>query len=183
MAQKRGSNTVLEKIPLTFTAIDFETASWSSNSVCQVGLVKVENGNITDEYCGLVKPPRNYIWRYFSEKIHGIYPKDTAGAPAFAESFPLWKHFVEGQTLVAHNMIFDLNCLQACLKDFCGLDMKFKTYCTRKIWAGAFENAQLKTCCARLGISLLQHHNALADAKACAELFLAAIRTGRDLKS
>jgi len=173
----------MSSVPFSFTAIDFETATGYKNSICQVGLVRLENGIIMDEYCELIKPPYNYIWRNFSQNVHGIYPEDTADAPVFAESYPAWKHFVEGQTLVAHNMSFDLSRLKACLQEFCGLDMEFKTYCTRNIWTGAFENACLPTCCEQLGINLLHHHNALADAKACAELFLAAIRTGRDLKS
>jgi DNA polymerase III epsilon subunit-like protein len=50
-----------------------------------------------------------------------------------------------------------------------------------KIWRGAFENAQLSTCCKENGIELLHHHNALADAEACAKLFILAVNTGRDL--
>ncbi|MDR0454610.1 MAG: 3'-5' exonuclease [Deferribacteraceae bacterium] len=168
---------------LDFTAIDFETATKAHNSVCQVGLVRVENGLIVNEYNGLIRPPNNYIWRWFSETIHGIYPKDTVNAPSFAESYLKWKHFVEGQTLVAHFAAFDMRCLRTCLKEFCGLDMEFKTYCTVKTWRGAFENAKLDTCCKHLGIELKKHHNALYDARACAEIFLAAIRSGRRLKS
>ena len=169
---------------INFTAIDFETATHDPNSVCQVGLVRVENGVVVNEYSGLIRPPDNFIWEYFSREVHGIYPKDTADAPPFAESYPAWKQFVEGHTLVAHNMSFDLRSLRACLKEFCGLDMKFKTYCTMNTWKGAFEEGcALNICCKRLDISLLNHHNALADAKACAELFLAAIRGDRELKS
>ena len=181
--ERKDTHHTEEFIPLDFTAIDFETATHSPNSICQVGLVRVESGVIADEYCGFIKPPYNHIWPYFSRKIHGIYPADTVDAPPFAESYPLWKHFVEGQILVAHNMTFDLGCLRACLKEFCGLDIEFKTYCTMRTWKGAFANTRLATCCERLGIDLLNHHNALADARACAELFLAAIRNGRRLRS
>ncbi|MDR0453812.1 MAG: 3'-5' exonuclease [Deferribacteraceae bacterium] len=168
---------------IDFTAIDFETATGSRNSICQVGLVRVEEGVIVSRYCGYIRPPDNYIWRNFSTNIHGIYPNDTADAPSFAESYPEWKHFIEGKTLVAHNMAFDLSCLQACLKEFYGLEMEFKTYCTMKTWRGVFESAGLSVCCKQLGINLLKHHDALADAEACAELFLAAIHSGRELKS
>ncbi|MDR0567761.1 MAG: hypothetical protein LBG87_00945 [Spirochaetaceae bacterium] len=175
--------------PLTFTAIDFETATGYRNSVCQVGLVKAINGIIAEEYCGLIQPPGNYIWEDFSE-IHGIYPEHTACAPRFAESYPKWKHFIENQTLVAHNMRFDFGCLKACLADFCGIGISAadetgilcKTYCTMKIWKGAFQNAKLLTCCENNRISLECHHNALADAKACAKLFIIAVNLNRDLK-
>ncbi|MDR2869551.1 MAG: 3'-5' exoribonuclease [Deferribacteraceae bacterium] len=166
---------------LNFTAIDFETACGYRNSVCQVGLVKVVNGVIIDEYCGLIQPPNNFIRQDFTG-IHGIEPAQTAHAPSFADSYPRWRHFIEAQTLVAHNMQFDLGCLQACLQSFYGLEMEFNTYCTMLTWRGAFENAQLATCCRQLGIDLSHHHNALADARACAELFIAAVTSGRSLR-
>jgi DNA polymerase-3 subunit epsilon len=167
--------------PLDFTAMDFETGSGYRNSVCQAGLVRVVNGVIVETYSGLIKPPNNFIRDDFTA-IHGIRPEDTKHAPSFAESYPRWKHLVENQTLVAHNMKFDYDCLTACLKDFCGLNMTFRTRCTMKIWRGAFENARLSTCCKENDIELTHHHNALADAEACARLFILAVTTGRDLR-
>jgi DNA polymerase-3 subunit epsilon len=167
--------------PLDFTAIDFETGSGYRNSVCQIGLVRAANGVIVESYSALIKPPNNFIRDDFTD-IHGISPEDTKYAPSFAESYPRWRHLVEKQTLVAHNMKFDYKCLTTCLREFCGLNMTFKTYCTMKIWSGAFENAQLSTCCKENDIELIHHHNALADAEACARLFILALTTGRDLK-
>ena len=168
---------------LSFTALDFETGSGLRSSVCQVGLVRVVNGVIVEEYCGLIQPPNNFIREDFSDKIHHIYPHHTKNAPNFAASYPLWKHLIEGKTLVAHNTAFDLSCLKACLREFCGLETEYTTYCTMKTWKGAFENAQLATCCAELGVDLGNHHNALADARACAELFILAVEQRRKLRS
>ena len=166
---------------LCFTAMDFETGSGYRNSVCQVGLVRVLNGVITETYSGLIQPPNNFIKEEFTE-IHGISPEDTKHAPRFAESYKRWKHFMENQTLVAHNMKFDYGCLSACLGDFCGITANFKTYCTMKIWRGFFENAKLATCCRENDIKLVDHHNALADAEACAKLFILAVNSGMDLR-
>ena len=33
----------------SFSALDFETATWSPSSVCQVGIVRVENGAIVEK--------------------------------------------------------------------------------------------------------------------------------------
>jgi DNA polymerase-3 subunit epsilon len=171
----RGNNL------LDFTSIDFETGSGYRNSVCQVGLVKTVNGVIVETYSSLIKPPHNFIRDDFTA-IHGISHEDTKYALVFAESYPRWKHLIENQTLIAHNMKFDYGCLTTCLKDFCGLNMTFKTYCTMRIWRGAFENARLSTCCKENDIELTHHHNALADAEACARLFIRAVNSGRDLK-
>ena len=167
---------------LSFTAIDFETGSGYRNSVCQVGLVKVVNGVISETYSGLIQPPNNFIRGDFTEKIHGISPEDTMYAPAFAESYKRWKHLIEGQTIVAHNMKFDYSCLSACLGEFCGITANFKTYCTMKIWRGAFDDASLETCCRGNNVELTNHHNALADAEACARLFILAVNRAMDLK-
>ena len=43
------------KIKMTFTAIDFETAT--AFHPCSVGIVTVENGIIVDEFVSLIKPP------------------------------------------------------------------------------------------------------------------------------
>jgi DNA polymerase-3 subunit epsilon len=166
---------------LTFTAMDFETGSGYRNSVCQVGLVRVMNGVIVETYSGLIQPPNNFIRKDFTE-IHGISPEDTKYAHGCAESYKHWKHFTENQALVAHKMKFDYGCLSACLKDFCGISANFKTYCTMKIWRGFFANAKLNTCCMENDIKLINHHNALADAEACAKLFILAVNRGMDIK-
>jgi DNA polymerase III epsilon subunit-like protein len=105
-------------------------------------LAKVVNGIIIETYSSLIKPSNNFIRANFID-IHGITPEDTKYASGFAESYPRWKHPVEHQTLVAHNMKFDYGCLTTCLKDFCNLNISFKTYCTIKIWRGAFDNGKL----------------------------------------
>ena len=64
----------------SFIAIDFETATGYRNSICQVGLVRIENGIITKEINVLVQPPDNYYWSLFKE-IQGIYAKYTKKAP------------------------------------------------------------------------------------------------------
>lgn len=54
-----------------FTAIDFETAHGKRWSICQIGLIRVENGEIKNAFSKLVQPPGNYYWQRFTE-IHGI---------------------------------------------------------------------------------------------------------------
>ena len=44
---------------LSFTAIDFETATGYMESACAVGIVTVTDGVISDEYYSLIQPPEN----------------------------------------------------------------------------------------------------------------------------
>ena len=47
---------------MTFTAIDFETATGYRDSACAVGIVSVKDSVIINEYYSLIKPPDNYYW-------------------------------------------------------------------------------------------------------------------------
>ena len=44
---------------MNFTAIDFETATYTRNNACAIGLVTVENSQITDTYYSRIRPPEN----------------------------------------------------------------------------------------------------------------------------
>jgi DNA polymerase-3 subunit epsilon len=76
-----NKNKYIPKIN-SFTAIDFETANHKPYSICQVGLVRVENEIITEEIDILVKPPENK-YHYIFPGIHGITPEMTKTALSF----------------------------------------------------------------------------------------------------
>lgn len=149
-----------------FTAIDFETAQGYRHTICQVGLVRVENGLITDEVNLLVRPPDNYYWERFID-IHGITPTMTRNAPTFDKIWSRIEPFITGQTVVAHNGFgFDFPVLQKTLEFYGMNDPQYEKYCTYRIFK---EN--LASLCNQYKIPL-DHHDALSDARACAELFL-----------
>jgi DNA polymerase III subunit epsilon len=88
----------------TFTAIDFETAHGKRWSICQVGLVRVENGVITDELSILVQPPDNFYWNRFID-IHGITPEITRNAPTFDQIWHLVEPYISKQSVVAQGKL------------------------------------------------------------------------------
>src|SRR5690606_1089193 len=147
-----------------YTAIDFETAHAKPWSICQVGLVRVEEGTITKEIDLLVQPPgNNYHWG--NTRVHGISKKVTAHAPTFAEIWPEMEPYINGQHIVAHNAPFDVSCLKASLAFYNLPVPQFQSHCTVKIF-----KRNLALLCNAYGIEL-NHHQALSDAKACAALF------------
>ncbi len=149
----------------TFTAIDFETAQGYRWSICQVGLVRVENGLVTNKLDMLVQPPDNYYWKQFVE-IHGIDWEKTKDAPTFDLVWPMIEPFITGQHVVAHNSAFDFTCIKQTLNWY-GIEMPgFTGHCTYKIYGKS-----LSLLCEKHGIEL-DHHNALSDAMACANLFM-----------
>lgn len=149
----------------TFTAIDFETATGYRNSICQVGLVKVENGIIANEVNILVQPPDNYYWGRFTD-IHGIAAKNTVISPSFVQVWQQIAPYIVNQNVIAHNGFgFDFPVLDKTL-DYYNLPIpNYKKFCTYKIY-----RSNLANLCQEHNIPL-NHHDALSDAKACAELY------------
>ena len=150
----------------TFTAIDFETAHGKRWSICQVGLIRVEQGIVKEQISFLVKPPDNL---YFDKniEIHGITPKHTAKAPTFDKVWHRIEPFIKGQHVVAHNgFSFDFQCLTQVLAYYNLEIPEFTGHCTYRLFGSS-----LASLCCRYKIPL-NHHDALSDARACAELFM-----------
>ncbi|MBD0404586.1 exonuclease domain-containing protein [Flammeovirga sp. EKP202] len=153
---------------MEFTAIDFETAHGARWSICQVGIVKVKNGEIIDRYETLVRPPDNR-YHSFNTTIHGITAEMTKNAPSFFQVWDEIKPFIEGQLIVAHNAGFDVGALEQTLELY-DLDVpEFQYDCTYRITGAALDDV-----CYTYGWAL-NHHNALADAEACAKLYIECI--------
>lgn len=154
---------------MNFCAIDFETATAGRNSACSVAVVDVVDGVVRDSYYTLIQPPGNKYF-YGNINIHGIHPKDTANAPAFAQIWPELKLHLQGKMVVAHNSSFDMSVLKHCIQDFNCEPVDFKYCCTVKLAKKAWpflENHKLNTVAEYLNISF-QHHDALEDSRTCA---------------
>ncbi|WP_207429461.1 3'-5' exonuclease [Pedobacter sp. SYSU D00535] len=149
----------------TFTALDFETAQGKRHSICQIGMVLVENHRIVDRFSVLVKPPDNF-YSYHNTLVHGISAETTRNSPNFAQVWPHIRGYIADQNLVAHNSAFDVSCLQQTLAYYRLTVPEFRAHCTYKIYG-----QKLDRLCADHGIKL-QHHDALSDATACARLFI-----------
>jgi len=149
----------------SFTAIDFETATWSPSSICQIGLVRVENAKITNTIKRLVRPPKNEYYHKNIE-VHDIKPIDTLKAPSFDHIWIEVKHLIENQVLVAHNANFDVNCLRSTLSFYDIVQPDFEIRCTKIIYRRGLAYLSKKYKIP------LKHHDALSDANACAQLYL-----------
>ncbi len=162
-----------------FVAVDVETANQHRTSICSIGAVKVENGIITDSFYTLVKPYPNFYISRFTDEIHGISRADTDNAPLFSEVWPEFMKWIGNLPLVAHNCPFDRGCISASLRHY-GLEplgnrpflctlAKARTTIPRTI-CGSFSLPHLASF---MGIPFNNHHNALADAEACAKIAIA----------
>jgi DNA polymerase-3 subunit epsilon len=156
----------------SFAAIDFETANEFPTSVCSVGIVIVRDGEICDSFYSLIKPEPDY-YRQINMGIHGITPEDTVNAAVFPDVWMQVEPLIEGLPLIAHNKGFDEACLKACFKTYMMDYPDYEFYCTlqgsRAILKG-LPNYKLTTVAEYCGYYLDNHHNALADAEACARI-------------
>lgn len=158
-----------------FAAIDFETANKERTSVCSIGVVVVRGGTVTDRFYSLIRPEPEY-YSYWNTRVHGLTMKDTAEAPVFPEVWRKVESLIAGLPIVAHNSPFDEGCLRAVFQMY-GMDWPdYRFFCTckasRRTFGRQLPDHRLHTVAARCGYDLTRHHNALADAEACAAIAL-----------
>ncbi len=166
-------------MPLDFTAIDFETANSSSASACSVGLVKVRDGRVVDRAGWLIQPPEGHdMFLEWNTRIHGLTAADVAGALGWAQQLPDLVAYAEADHLVAHNAGFDMGVIRsACIAThiecpefayLCSLQVARKTY--------HLDSYRLPVAAMAAGFEDFHHHDALADAEACAAIIIHAAK-------
>jgi DNA polymerase-3 subunit epsilon len=153
-----------------FAAIDFETANYSRTSVCSVGVIIVRENQFVDSFYSLIQPEPDY-YNYRCTQVHGLTCSDTEDAPVFPVVWQQIAPKIAGLPLVAHNSPFDEGCLKAVFRCYQMDYPDYQFYDTLRVSRRVLpdlENHQLQTVAAACGYDLTRHHNALADAEACA---------------
>jgi DNA polymerase-3 subunit epsilon len=123
----------------------------------------------------LFQPPFPNNWFHEGNiSIHGIHPEDVIDAPNWEDVLPDLLLFTEGLPFVAHNASFDMGVLRASaeavsfdlpdLSYACSLLMARRTY--------ALESYRLNAVAYAIGHEEFKHHDALADADACARIVI-----------
>lgn len=167
-----------ERRTMDFVAIDFETANHSPSSACQLAAVVVRKGKIAEEHCWLIRPPRSYFAPQ-NIQIHGIRLQDVTGAPTMAGVWKELQPLIDSQIIVAHNARFDIGVLSASLDarsvECPDLDFTCTRLLAKRAWPGKARYG-LKPLGDSLGIQF-QHHDALEDARCCANICLAIAAT------
>lgn len=156
----------------SFAALDFETANRQQHSICAMGVVIIE-ANTVRKRLWLVRPPGN---RYAPENtdLHGLAASDTRAAKSFAETWPEAKEMIGSRPVIGHNMEWDAEVLKASLDYYNRPTPRLQKGCSLNmailVWPDRTDYT-LPGLCSDLGISL-DHHNALSDARAVAELVI-----------
>lgn len=163
----------LDSVPIDFTAIDFETANSHPSSACAVGLVKVRGGRVVERADWLIRPPAGHAdFLPFNIKIHGITPDMVIDARGWGEQLGELRDFIGSDVAVAHNASFDMGVIKAACAEVIAPTPKLRYLCSVQVSRKTYEipSHRLPLAAAAAGYGEFSHHEALADAEACAAI-------------
>jgi DNA polymerase-3 subunit epsilon len=161
---------------MDFIAIDFETANEHRSSACEVSLVRISKGEVSELFTSFIKPHASMGFNQWNVRIHGITERDVANAKEFDQVFGAMMEFKSDLPLVAHNASFDMSVLRR-TSELYGLNLPdIDFFCTR-VFAErstklALPSYSLPNVCDALSIPFGETHRAEADALACASVAL-----------
>ena len=158
----------------TYVVIDVETTGGrgENHRVTEIGAVKVRDGRIIDRFQTLLNPQRAIPAGI--TRLTGISQEMVADAPFFADVADDFEAFIDNSIFVAHNVEFDYGFIAG---EFARIGRPFRLpkLCTcssmRKLYPG-HRSYSLDSLARAYDIPLKQHHRALCDAEAAAELLL-----------
>jgi DNA polymerase-3 subunit epsilon len=168
------------------TVIDFEGTSINqSPRATEIGLVALdENFEEVASFESLVNPPVEA--QASSLAFSHLTRKEIKAAPTFIELWPSIHPFLNSRLLVAHNKIYEEGVIKREFEDL-GIATIPNFLCTyhwgRRVIGQESENHKLGTLCAHLGVALTNAHEALADARATAEVLKKLVSRSRELKT
>lgn len=170
---------------LNFNAIDVETANADPGSICQIGVVRIEAGELVESHSMLVNPEARF--NPSNIRLHGISEATVEQSNTLPEIQAELRRLMEDMVLVSHTS-FDRVAIDRALDRY-GIDL------IRATWldSAAIARAAWPERCRRTGWNLagiagdlgitFRHHDAVEDARAAAEIVLrASLYTGIDIK-
>src|SRR3954468_13366970 len=161
---------------MNYLVLDLETANPDCASICQIGIVHVEQREIVGTLSRLSGPQDRFD--HWNIKVHGIYPDHVEGQPTFPEIWAEISPLIEGRTVVTHGSFDRVAITRACEKH--GLPMAHAHWLdnqtvVRRTWTQfAKRGYSLGNLANHFGIDF-QHHDAPEDAIATAHIFRRAL--------
>uniref|UniRef100_UPI002ED57A2E PolC-type DNA polymerase III n=1 Tax=Coprococcus catus TaxID=116085 RepID=UPI002ED57A2E len=163
-----------QSLDSTFVVFDIETTGFSAvnDRIIEIGAVKVENGMITEKFSEFVNPERPIPFEI--EKLTSINDRMVEDAPNISVILPKFMDFCGGSVLVAHNADFDTGFIRHNC-EVLGLPYDYTYVDTLGIARSFLEglkNYKLDTVVEAMGCTLANHHRAVDDAGATADVFV-----------
>ena len=166
----------------SYVVFDIETTGFSplKNKIIEIGAVKVVDGAITERFSTFVNP--DVPIPFDIEKLTGINDAMVLPYPPIDVILPQFLEFVGDSALVAHNAGFDVGFISHYAEEQ-GLPFQptvLDTVSLARLLLPNLNRFKLDTVAKALNISLENHHRAVDDAEATAEIFAAFVKMLRD---
>lgn len=159
----------------TYIVFDLETMGLNShkNEIIEIGAIKLKGRRIVDKYSQLINPKKK-IPKKISE-LTGITDNMVENMPTIEEVLPAFMEFVGDATLVAHNAVFDIGFIKRDVKRYLGYDYNPAVIDTLQMARDLYPDQKgygLKPMTKFLNVGLENHHRAVDDSQATANMFI-----------
>ncbi|MER2105605.1 MAG: PolC-type DNA polymerase III [Solibacillus sp.] len=167
----------------TYVVFDVETTGFSNvyDTIIELAAVKIHNGQVLETFERFSNPHRKLTAKII-ELTH-ITDDMLVNAPEIEDVIREFHDFIGDSVIVAHNAAFDLGFLYVAY-DKAGIRDRHPAMDTvelsRLVNPGQ-KTHNLKTLTKKYGIELTQHHRAIYDTEATAELMLHLLKQTDDL--
>ena len=158
-----------------FVVFDIETTGLNShtNEIIEIGAVKIKAGRIVDRYSQLINPGRPIP--YHITEITSITDEQVANEPKINEVIGKFVDFIGDAVLVAHNAPFDMGFIKRDIKKYLNIDYQCSVIDTLQMARDLFPDLKkygLGDLNKTLGLALENHHRAVDDSQATANMFI-----------
>ena len=158
----------------TYVVFDIETTGFSSKNdkIIEIGAVKIKNGEIIGNFSRIINPNMEIPIKI--TELTGITDEMVKNEETIDSVLPKFMEFIKDSVVVAHNASFDTSFIK---KNCYDLSLKFKNPIMDTVPLARFlypelKKVKLNIVAKHLGISLENHHRAVDDAKATADILL-----------
>ncbi len=157
----------------TFCVFDLETTGFSAvtEKVTEIGIMKLKNGEVIDEFSCFVNPEK-HIPERVTEVTH-ITDEMVKDAETIDKVFPKVLEFIKGSILVAHNAGFDTGFFKQIAKNL-GYEYDYTSIDTLSLAKDLFpdyKKYKLGKIAENLGIKVEVAHRALDDVDTTVKVF------------
>ena len=157
-----------------FVVLDVETTGLNTHAdeIIEIGAVRIEHGVEVAEFSELINPGREVPPRVV--EITGITTAMLRDKRTLMEVMPEFAKFCEGAVLVAHNAAFDTAFFRRAFRQ-AGYPFDFTVLDTLALVRNQYphqKSHKLGSMCKLLGISLVNAHRAVHDARATSLLLI-----------
>ncbi|OFI07725.1 DNA polymerase III PolC-type [Clostridium acetireducens DSM 10703] len=166
----------------TFVVFDIETTGLSviNDKIIEIGAVKIKNGKIIDKFNEFVNPKISIPAKII--ELTNITDDMVKNAEDISVIIKKFMEFVEDSILVAHNANFDVSFIKKICSNY---NINFNnsvmdTLPLAKFLFPELKRYKLNVIAKHLNISLENHHRAVDDARATADILLNCFKILKD---